>query len=77
MNTFLQVSILVVAIAILVLICLMIPILLDLRRIIKNWKKISELLELGIAPITLAASFILDVLKILLETGEEKKDEKK
>ena len=73
MNAIIQISILIVAIAILVLIILLIPILIDLRRVIKNQKKISEIFELGIAPITWSASIVLDIFKKLLEIGEEEK----
>ena len=52
MNTVIQISILIVAVAILVLVVFTVPILLDLRRVIKNWKKVSQIIELGIAPIT-------------------------
>jgi len=71
--TIVQISILVVAIAILVLIVFAIPILIDLRRITKEWKKISEIAGLGLAPITWVISLALDIFKKLLEIGEESK----
>ena len=75
MNTVVQVSILIVAIAILVLAVLAIPILLDLRQIVKKWKKVSEIVEFGTLPITWGASFIVSILKKLIEVGEEEKKE--
>ena len=76
MNTVIQISILIVAVAILVLVVFTVPILLDLRRVIKNWKKVSQIVELGIAPITWGASIVLDIFRRLLEIGEEKREDK-
>lgn len=75
MESIVQISMLGVAIAILVLVIIAIPILLDLRRIVKNWKKVSEIIELGIAPIVWSASFILDIVKKVIDIGTEKKKE--
>jgi len=66
-----QVSILVVAAAILILVIFAIPILIDLRRIVRDWKKISEIFELSITPLTWGASFLASIVQKILDSGEE------
>lgn len=72
MSNIVQISVLIVAIVIAVLAILAIPILIDLRQIVKKWKKVSEIVELGTLPITWGASFVVSLLKKLIEVGEEK-----
>jgi uncharacterized protein YoxC len=74
-----QVAILIVAIALAVLIILAIPILLDLNRILKKWKKVTAIIELGITPLTMGISLLVKSLEKLVEVGRKniKEEEKR
>jgi len=73
MTTVVQIAILIVTAAILVLVILAIPILIDLRRITKEWKRLSEIVGLGLAPVTWVMSLAVNAFKKLSEIGEESK----
>ena len=75
MDIAIQIAILAAAGGIVVLVVLAIPILVDLQRIMKNWKKISNLLELSVLPFTWGASLIREIINKLLEGVKEKKEE--
>lgn len=66
-----EIAMLAASFFIIVLAILAIPILIDLRKIVKDWKNISDLLRVGIAPITWSASLISGIFQRLVEKGEE------
>ena len=78
MTNIVQIAILVVAIALVILIVLAIPILLDLNRILKKWKRVTDIIELGITPLTIGISLLIKSIEKLVEVGKETmKDEEK
>jgi cytochrome c oxidase assembly factor CtaG len=72
-----EIAVLVAACSVVVLAILAIPILLDLRRIVRDWKKASEILKIGMMPATWFISFLASVFQKLVEKGEEASKETK
>lgn len=75
MSNIVEIVLLIAAVSLIIMVVLLIPILLDLRRIVKNWKKFSDIVEVGISPIVWGASFLVEIFKKLVEVGEEKSKE--
>jgi hypothetical protein len=75
-NLIIQIAVLIAAIGIIVVVILAIPILLNLRRITNSLSKASNLIELGLVPLTWGASLIVDIMKKILNMGEKTKGKK-
>ena len=69
-----QIAVLIAAMGIIVVVILAVPILLNLRRITNSIRKITDLVESGLAPLTWGASFIADIIRKILDKGKKKKD---
>jgi len=66
-----EIAILVAACSVVVIAVLAVPILLDLRRIVRDWEKASDILKIGMMPATWLISFMTSVFQKLVEKGEE------
>jgi len=66
-----EIAVLVASCAVVLLVIFTIPILIDLRRMVRDLKKLSELAEIGMMPVTWAISFLSNVFQKLVEKGEE------
>ena len=77
MTIIIEIAILVAACSVVVLAILAIPILLDMRRIVRDWKKASDILKIGMMPATWLISFMSSVFQKLVEKGEEVSKETK
>lgn len=70
MNLAIQIASLIALISIIVLVVYLIIIVSDLRRIIGNWKKVADLAELAMTPVTAFATAAVKLLEKLAEVGK-------